>query len=324
MPEYTIRIVDRIQYHLNVNEAEGLRALNLDNNGQLTVTLDNDAAFGPYISTFCDEFIEAYDLAQNLNSEAVQEALTSEGSIWEENQEANYTYVIVEYEINGQEATITVEDYLDTGGQEIISHVSEHLEEEAQQPAFQAAIPQFFDTLVPNGIIPRIVAVGTTFTLEQFRQLGPFRIERKLFYDDFGMSAKEVDCTFQAGHKEYPVLTIPQNQVYCMTEILPWVFTKNTDPYTRGIIEQFRIMNEQDIEKKELEEFTKEKEKKEKEREEKKTSGADRRDIRKLDYRIRELERTIRERKTEKTKRIRERKTEKTKRINLQRLSLKF
>lgn len=169
----------------------------------------------------------------------------------------------------------------------------------------------FYDTLVPNSIIPRVVAVGTTYTLEQFRQLGPFRIERKLFYDDFSIPAKDVNCDIAfPGNRKYPVMTIPQNHVYCVTNILQWVLAKNsdgtmknTDPYTNKPIQQIRVMNEQDIEKKELEEFTKEKEKKEKEREEKNTSGADRRDIRKLDYRIRELERMIRERKTEKIRR---------------------
>ena len=136
-----------------------------------------------------------------------------------------------------------------------------------------------------------------------------------LFYDDFDLPADQVDCTFQQGHKEYPVMAIPQNpdleqKVYCVTEILPWVLTrntdgtmKNTDPNTRGIIKAIHIMNEQDIEKKELEEFTKEKKEKRKRKRKKKHKWNRQKRYTKIDYRIRELERMIRERKTEKIRR---------------------
>lgn len=294
MPEYTIRIVNEMQYHVDLNEADGIRVLFLNNNGQYITLLDDDAAFVQYIYALCEEIKDAYDMSQNKDYDAIQQAGLDWTDHYDEDLDEDeadipyheYVYPIVEYLINGQEATITLADEVDQYGQaragEIIE-TEDQVRVREQYAAQQPARSKFYDDrdLVPNGIIPRVVAVGTTYTLEQFRQLGPFRIQRKLFYDDFDMSAEEVDCTFQQGHKEYPVLTIPQNQIYCMKEILPWVLTKNTDPNTRGIIEQFRIMNEEDIEKKELEELTKGKGKK----------------------RIRDLEQKIEERKTEKIRR---------------------
>ena len=253
----------------------------------------------------------------------------------------DYTHSQIEYEINGQEATITLGDtitdnedayagtILETYEQTELRERIEERErarreererarreererarreerERARREERERARTQFFDTLVPNGILPRVVALGTVFSLEEFRNLGPFRIERKLFYDDFDVDAEKVDCDIAfAANRKYPIMTIPQNNVYCVTELLQWVvsFKYNTDPYTNGIIERVRIMNERDIEKKELEEYTREKELLQKERAEKNAKGTDRRDIRKLDYRIRELERMIVERKAEKIRR---------------------
>ena len=316
MPEYTIQIVYEMQYHVRLGNAADINLPQLNNNNQFTRTFDNDASFVRYIYVLCEEIKEAYEILLNINTAAVINGLWDEYEIDLEGDGdeddlfiGDYTYPVVFYEIGlglglGLEATITLTDEIDQYGQAQAGEVRETNEQRWIREDYaragevreqQAAESHFYDNpdSVPDGIIPRVVAVGRTFDLEHFRNLGPFRIERKLFYDDFDLPADQVDCDFQQGHKEYPVMAIPydeniEQKVYCVTEILQWVLTrnsngtmKNTDPFTRGIIKDIRIMDEGDIEKKELEEFTKGKGKK----------------------RIRDLERKILDRKKEKIRR---------------------
>ena len=176
--------------------------------------------------------------------------------------------------------------------------------------------PQFYDTLVPEGVVPQVVAVGTTFTLEAFKALGPFRIERKLIYDDFeyrddeGKETTEVGC-IPYPNVAYPVLTKTSldeasavdetfNQIYCVSDILGWVNTgANTDPNTRRVIKQIRVMNEQDIEERELRAFAKERAR----LQAKRAQLTDQREIQQIDYQLRELERKVVEQKAEKVRR---------------------
>lgn len=352
MPEYTINVVYEMQYAVSLRDADRIPDLDLDDNGngQITVNLADAAAFNYYVYEICQGFRDAYDMTHNKDMEAIKEGLREEYGINLERSSddeddadneddaefdfsvyQHYTYSQIEYEINGQEATITLGDtitenesassgeILETDEQTRIREQYERerreqrerdlqdlLEESDNLVVRQRPRAQFFDTLVPNGIVPRVVALGTVFSLEDFRNLGPFRIERKLFYDDFDVDAEKVDCDIVTpANRKYPIMTIPQNNVYCVTELLQWVVTynKNTDPLTNGIIERVRIMNESDIENKELEKYTREKALLQKERAEKNAKGTDRRDVRKLDYRIRELQRMILERKAEKIRR---------------------
>lgn len=352
MPEYTINVVYEMEYAVSLRDADDIPDLTLDDdgNGQITVNLADAAAFVLYVYGICKWFRDAYDISHNKDTEAVRNGLwevyrinleRSSDNEDDEDEEAefdfsvycDYTYSRIEYEINGEEATITLRDtitdnedayagvILETYEQTQLREQYERerreqrerdlqdlLEESDNLVVRQRARPraQFFDTLVPDGIVPRVVALGTVFSLEDFKILGPFRIERKLFYDDFNVDAEKVDCDIPTqANRKYPIMTIPQNNVYCVTELLQWLVTynKKTDPYTNTIIQRVRIMNERDIEKKELEEYTREKELLQKKRAEKNAKGTDRRDVRKLDYRIRELERMIVERKAEKIRR---------------------
>ena len=349
MPEYTINVVYEMEYHLSLRDADipDFR-IDDDGNAQMRANLADDDTFVVYVYGICRGLRHAYDMAHNIDTDAVRDGLQTKYGInlerssddeWDSEDDADfdisvyqhYTYSQIEYEINGQEATITLGDTLDdnesASAGEILetdeqTELREQIEREQREQrerdlqdllensdefvVRQRARAQFFDTLVPNGIVPRVVALGTVFSLEDFRNLGPFRIERKLFYDDFDVDAEKVDCDIVTpANRKYPIMTIPQNNVYCVTELLQWVVTynKNTDPLTNGIIERVRIMNESDIENKELEKYTREKALLQKERAEKNAKGTDRRDVRKLDYRIRELERMILERKAEKIRR---------------------
>ena len=290
MPEYTIQIVNEMQYHVDLNEADGLGALN--NNNQITRTFDNDAAFRAYIIEFCEELRAAYDMAHNKEYDAIRDALWTdhqinlEEDLTEEEAEnfnisvyVDFTYPIVEYEINGREATITLSDEIDPNGQ---AQAGEVIETEDQvrvreQQAQQAAIPQFFDTLVPNGIIPRIVAVGTTFTLEEFRQLGPYRIEHKLIYDNYLIDPEDGLNKDEDGNYDmcdpfveprdnvvFPVRTViavngirRYGGIYCMQLINHWINDKgkNTDPVSNAIIMGIHIMTEQEIRDQEWEDI---------------------------------------------------------------------
>lgn len=346
MPEYTINVVYEMQYAVSLRDADDIPDLDLDDNGngQITVNLADAAAFNYYVYEICNRFRDAYDIAHNKDMEAIREGLLEKYGINLERSSdddaefdfsvyQHYTYSQIEYEINGQEATITLGDtitdneyayagvILESSEQTRLREQYERERREQRQRDLQDLLEesdnlvvrqrpraQFFDTLVPNGIVPRVVALGTVFSLKDFRTLGPFRIERKLFYDDFDVDAEKVDCDIVTpANRKYPIMTIPQNNVYCVTELLRWVVTynKDTDPLTNGIIERVRIMNESDIENKELEKYTREKALLQKERAEKNAKGTetDRRDVRKLDYRIRELERMILERKAEKIQR---------------------
>ena len=322
MPEYTINVVYEMSYHFYLEKASGIERipdLILDDlgNGKIKVNLADAATFVLYVYGICKWFRDIYTNSDNKDTDTIRDALWELYKINFENDDADdedeeaefnfsdyqdYTYSEIEYEINGEAATITLTDTIDQSGRAFVGSVLESNEQTELREQYEAQA-QFFDTVVPYHIVPRVVALGTVFFLEEFRNLGPFRIERKLFYDDFDVDAENVDCDIATpANRKYPIMTIPQNNVYCVTELFKWVVTynKNTDPLTNGIIERVRIMNERDIEKKELEKYTREKALLQKERAEKNAKGTDRRDVRKLDYRIRELERMIVERKAEK------------------------
>ena len=130
MPEYTIRIVYKMQYHVRLVNAAGINLSQLNNNSQFTRTFDNDAAFRAYIIEFCKGLRAAYDMAQNVNTAAVTNDLGDRIDLWELRWRYNlegdgvipydyYTYPIVEYLLNGLEATITLKDEIDLYGQHL-------------------------------------------------------------------------------------------------------------------------------------------------------------------------------------------------------------
>ena len=174
--------------------------------------------------------------------------------------------------------------------------------------------PQFYDTLVQNDNY-KVIALGTELTLEQFKQLGNFYIERKLIYDDFEYRDSEGKETTEAGCMPFPNLEYPVmiktgdekfNQIYCISTILGWVNQgENTDPKTRRVIRKIRIMNDDDIEKEEMRAFEKEKAKLNAElaRYKENRSTTDMKVIRDTEFKLRELERKIREQKAEKIRR---------------------
>ena len=174
--------------------------------------------------------------------------------------------------------------------------------------------PQFYDTLVQNDNY-KVIALGTELTLEQFKELGDFHIERKLIYDDFEYRDSEGKETTEAGcmpipNLEYPVMIKTGdekfNQIYCISTILGWVNQgENTDPKTRRVIRKIRIMNDDDIEKEEMRAFEKEKDRLNAElaKYEKNRSTTNMKVIHGTKLKLRELEEKIREQKAEKIRR---------------------
>ena len=102
---------------------------------------------------------------------------------------------------------------------------------------------------MPAGVIPRVVAVGTTFTLEEFRGLGPFRIESKLIYDNYVIDANEAGCTgigIGSENVEYPVRT-SGGGIFCVKILSDWIaLGNNTDP-KRAPIVNITVMTQEQI-----------------------------------------------------------------------------
>ena len=199
-----------------------------------------------------------------------------------------------------------------------------------------SGIPQFYDTLV-EGSDMRVVALGSEYTMDQFKRLGKFFIEKKLVYDDFDNNEIDAGCSLAdlMTNIAYPVLVNPGTfeQVYCIQDIIGWINTgKTTDPNTRQEITKIRVMNEQDVETKELQNFTKEKNQIEDNINQLRSEPGNMREIRKLEYKKRILDESIRKQKEEKIRRETERlglgteRSAKKRRLKfkLQRIELKF
>ena len=110
--------------------------------------------------------------------------------------------------------------------------------------------PQFYDTLVPEGVIPEVVALGRSFTLNEFKQLGPFIIEKKLIYDNYLEDEEDVGCGFElAKNIAFPVRTGPQSsQIFCVSDLVKWINMGNDkDPGNNEPITTIRVMNENDV-----------------------------------------------------------------------------
>ena len=194
-----------------------------------------------------------------------------------------YTYPIVEYKFdtrttrapNMAVADIIVRDALDLSGQG-----SQGIFREINDAEEERELTKFYNEkeakeAKEQGVKLREVKLGETFSLDEFRKLGPFCIERRLIYDDLSTTGKDkakLGCANELGYNyEYPVLVKgsatengeineKNNQVYCITDVLQWnvEYNKDTDQNTRQYIKEIRIMNEKDIEEEEMKEVTKE------------------------------------------------------------------
>ncbi len=187
-----------------------------------------------------------------------------------------------------------------------------------------SGIPQFYDTLVEGNDV-RVVALGSEYSMDQFKRLGKFFIEKKLVYDDFDNNEIDAGCSLAdlMTNIAYPVLVNPGTfeQVYCIQDIIGWINTgKTTDPNTRQEITKIRVMNEQDIEKKELQNITKEKNQIEDKINQLRSEPGNMREIRKLEYKKRLLDESIRQQKEKKI----DRKTRRLPRKLKKRKRLKF
>lgn len=202
--------------------------------------------------------------------------------------------------------------------------------------AKNAPKPQFYDTLI-SGVDMRVVALGTEYTIGQFKRLGKFFIEKKLVYDNFDNNEIDAGCSLTElmANIAYPVLVNPGSfeQVYCIQDIMGWINAGNTtDPNTRQEITKIRVMNEQDIEKKELQNFTKEKNQIEDKINQLRSEPGNMQKIRTLEYKKRMLDESIRKQKEEKVRRETKRlglgteRSAKKRRLKfkLQRIELKF
>ena len=120
MPEYTIRIVQQQNYHLQIRSNSffpgGITIPDLNNNGQFTQTFDNDTAFKAYVDDLSESI--ASGLYTDTTRLEIRLGLTSDDDEDDDYDDlSDYTYVTVRYAINGQEATITVTDAFDDTGE---------------------------------------------------------------------------------------------------------------------------------------------------------------------------------------------------------------
>ena len=283
-----------MEYAVSLRDADGIPDLTLDDdgNGQITVNLADAAAFVLYVYEICKDFRDAYDMAHNKDTDAVRDGLQTKYGINLErssddaddaDEEAefdisvycDYTHSQIEYEINGQEATITLGDTItdnDYAYAGVILESSEQTElreraqefpdererREQQQRALReqerlVVRPQYVDKLV-DGEEYKILKIGQTLTFEEFSKLGKYYIERRLIYDNFSIDADEVGCDMGIAYEnvELPVRT-NYGSIYCIKYLQRWInMGKKTDPNTGLDIETIYIMSEDDIKEREL------------------------------------------------------------------------
>lgn len=99
------------------------------------------------------------------------------------------------------------------------------------------------------------IPVGTTYTLENFKNLGKFSINKKLFYDDFTQEEASAGCFISdlSTNIMYPIV-LNSGQIYCISDIVD-IIHNNNEPlcsFTRLPITSITIMNEMQIKEKEL------------------------------------------------------------------------
>lgn len=299
MPEYTIKVVYEMNYHFHLENADGIESipdLDLDDlgNGQMIVNLADAAAFVLYVYGICNRFRDVYDMAHNKDIDTIREGLWTEYGINlerssddeddEDNEDADlppyqdYTYSQIEYEINGEEATITLRDTITDSDYAYVGVILESSEQTELREQYererreqrerdrqdllensddlvvrQRARAQYVDKLV-DGEEYKILKIGQTLTFEEFSNLGKYYIERRLIYDNFSVDAEEVGCMSGIAYEnvELPVRTNYGN-IYCVKFLQEWINTgKQSDPNTGLDIETIYIMSEDDIKEREL------------------------------------------------------------------------
>ena len=135
------------------------------------------------------------------------------------------------------------------------------------------AIPEYTTNLQSGNssppLRPQRVELGTTFTLQQFQELGPFYISEKLILDDLTQDDEEAGCSLLYDENiEYPVLVTSENdeRVYCAEEIARWVGEQgNTLNEIRVPIVSIHVMTREEVIAKEKTKLKKKKEDLEKE-----------------------------------------------------------
>lgn len=158
------------------------------------------------------------------------------------------------------------------------------------------AIPEYTTNLQTGNsrppVRPREVQLGRTFTVEEFQNLGPFYISEKLILDDLTQDEEyKAGCrlTDFAENIEYPMLVTSENdeRVYCAEEIAEWVGgqRKTLNEYRVPIV-SIHVMTREEVVAKEKAKLEEEKEKLKNELKNLLKARADVRDIRRLRYKI--------------------------------------
>ena len=163
------------------------------------------------------------------------------------------------------------------------------------------AIPQDMARLVNNDTSPQRptkVDLGTTFTLDQFKRVGPFFIPVKLVLEDFTQEEIEIGCfTDLVNNIEYPVQVTSGDKdklfihIYCAKEVAEWVGKRrNTlDIKSRKLISKIHILTADEVIKKEKSMIEEEKKRIRKRKKQLQNTNAEIRQISKLTKMIRDL-----------------------------------
>lgn len=124
---------------------------------------------------------------------------------------------------------------------------------------YSGPLPQAIKNLMPWGVakyyetlgLVKIVKLGTSLTLQEFKKLGKnFRIEKKLIYDNYLADENDVGCGFElAKNIQFPVRTGPQSsQIFCVSDLVKWIqMGRDKDPGNNEPITSIHVMDENDI-----------------------------------------------------------------------------
>ena len=181
-----------------------------------------------------------------------------------------YDYVIVDavYNIDYESstATITLYDLLNTeldGVGWVYSR--DEYDQIIQQEAEEEPTLRFYGIGEDMPADVTVVQPGTFFSVDEFRQLGPFTISRKLIYDDFNYKDNEGKEDTKAGcglidlthNIIYPCI-IDSAYVLCASDLVN-VINRGDDPplcpYTRIPIKRIMVMGEKELAFRESAEF---------------------------------------------------------------------